>query len=281
MKLNIVSIEGGLGNQMFQYAFYLGIKHTFFPDDYNEIFIAKYKHHNGYELNKVFNIKKKKFKNYYFIGFLKKTLKPFMVKNAEKVQLNYKQIYTSRNKPIIYYMGYWQSENYFKNISPLIRETFKFNDNKISEKNKNILEEIKKRNSISIHIRRGDYVNDINAKKILGDNCNLLYYQKAIEYIYSVIISPFFYIFSDEPEWVKNNFSFLENSLIIDWNKGKDSWQDMMLMSHCKHNIIANSSFSWWGAWLNNNNNKIVIAPKKWFNTFEAPYIVPNEWIRI
>ena len=157
----------------------------------------------------------------------------------------------------------------------------KWEMHELSEKNKNILEEIKKRNSISIHIRRGDYVNDINAKKILGDNCNLLYYQKAIEYIYSVITSPFFYIFSDEPEWVKNNFSFLENSLIIDWNKGKDSWQDMMLMSHCKHNIIANSSFSWWGAWLNNNNNKIVIAPKKWFNTFEAPYIVPNEWIRI
>ena len=88
------------------------------------------------------------------------------------------------------------------------------------------------------------------------------------------------YIFSDDMDWVKNNIS-ISNALYIDWNKSENSWQDMYLMSQCKHNIIANSTFSWWGAWLNQNPNKLIIAPKKFLNTIETPDLIPSDWIKL
>jgi hypothetical protein len=89
-----------------------------------------------------------------------------------------------------------------------------------------------------------------------------------------------FYVFSNDIDWVKQNLN-IANVAYIDFNQGKDSWQDMMLMSHCRHNVICNSSFSWWGAWLNPNPEKVVIAPKRWYSDIEAPYITPNSWIRL
>ena len=101
-----------------------------------------------------------------------------------------------------------------------------------------------------------------------------------MKYIKKRIDTPHFYIFSNDSLWVKENLK-LDNMTIVDWNSGKDSYKDMLLMSKCKHNIIANSSFSWWGAWLNNNSNKIVISPDKWFNDIEAPDVICDEWVKI
>lgn len=140
---------------------------------------------------------------------------------------------------------------------------------------------MKNKNTVSIHIRRGDYENDPEAKFVLGGICTLDYYKKSIEYLNERIEQPYYCLFSNNPEWTQENFAFLKNSLIIDWNLNKESWQDMMLMSMCRHNVIANSSFSWWGAWLNRNPDKIVIAPSKWFNIYEAADIVPDQWVRI
>lgn len=92
--------------------------------------------------------------------------------------------------------------------------------------------------------------------------------------------TPSFYVFSDDIEWVKQNLS-LPNAHYIDWNQGNDSWQDMMLMSHCRNHIICNSTFSWWGAWLNPRKNKTVIVPSRWFMKEETPYIYPVSWIKV
>ncbi|MGC3976990.1 MAG: alpha-1,2-fucosyltransferase [Paludibacteraceae bacterium] len=105
-------------------------------------------------------------------------------------------------------------------------------------------------------------------------------YENAVKYIKDTVGKVRFYVFSDDPEWVNTNFG-LENAVYVQHNTDSDSWQDMYLMSQCKHNIIANSSFSWWGAWLNANPAKIVIAPRKWWRLFDKDDVVPSEWIRL
>jgi hypothetical protein len=182
---------------------------------------------------------------------------------------------------IVYYSGYWQSEKYFENAEDIIRQQFSFNDKLINEKNKALIKQYLNKNTVSIHIRRGDYVTNTDANILLGGSCDLSYYENAISYIKKNVSQPYFQFFSDDIDWVREHFIDLGNVQFIDWNHQTDSWQDMMLMSKCKHNVIANSSFSWWGAWLNNNANKIVIAPSKWFNSHETLDIVPENWIRI
>ena len=113
-----------------------------------------------------------------------------------------------------------------------------------------------------------------------GSVCQLPYYQNAIAEMSRRVASPSYYIFSDDIAWVKENLP-LQNAVYIDWNTDEDSWQDMMLMSHCKHHIICNSTFSWWGAWLNPNMDKTVIVPSRWFQHSEAPDIYPTGWIKV
>lgn len=156
----------------------------------------------------------------------------------------------------------------------------------MNEKNQKILEKITQTNSVSIHVRRGDYYNNESAFKIHGNITTKKYYENALEFIKEKVKNPVFFVFSDEFEWVKKNLYFFSNYgevHIIDWNKGFDSYIDLQLMSNCKHNIIANSSFSWWAAWLNKNKNKIVISPKKWVNNINENKIdiIPNNWIKI
>lgn len=218
MKLNIISIAGGLGNQMFQYAFYLSLKHHWYPKDYNKIFIAPYSVHNGYELDKVFEIRKNGLSNL-LVGFIKKHFKTFLFKKQEQPEVTFMQIRDDYKKPIVYFSGYWQSEKYFESIKDKIQSTFEFNLTKVSDINKSLISEMKHENAVSIHVRRGDYVNDAGAKMVLGGNCNLEYYKRAVTYVNEKINNPFYYIFSDEPEWVRENFSFLNNMIIIDWNK--------------------------------------------------------------
>ena len=131
---------------------------------------------------------------------------------------------------------------------------------------------------MSVHIRRGDYLQDEN----LGGVCNNSYYLESVKILQTKLKNPFFYFFSDDPDWVKKTFN-LDRMKVIDWNTGINSYLDMFLMTKCKHNVIANSSFSWWGAYLNNYKNKIVIAPKVWFNDnlHKDNDIVPKKWLKI
>jgi hypothetical protein len=165
----------------------------------------------------------------------------------------------------------------------LLNHYFVFSDFNY-DKNKQLSQIITGTNSVSIHIRRLDYMTDPKWRCSHGDICDATYYANAINYIKQYVVDPQFIVFSDTQNWAKNNLP-IENAIYVDWNKGKDSFRDMQLMSLCKHNIIANSSFSWWGAWLNKNHNKIVIAPSKWLNiydnvTYTLKFIYP-EWICI
>ena len=137
----------------------------------------------------------------------------------------------------------------------------------------------KDENAVSLHIRRGDYLQPKHWATT-GSVCQLSYYQNAIAEMSKRVTSPSYYIFSDDIVWVKENLP-LQNAVYIDWNTGEDSWQDMMLMSHCKHHIICNSTFSWWGAWLNPGINKTVIVPNRWFQHSETPDIYPTGWIKV
>ena len=152
----------------------------------------------------------------------------------------------------------------------------------IDEENQKVLDKIKSTNSISLHIRRGDYVIKKRYQEVYAE-CTLDYYKRGVEEITKRYENPTLFIFSDDPDWVKANLKLDYESVYVDINSGEKSYADMRLMSSCNHNVIANSSFSWWGAWLNNNPEKIVIAPEKWFkdDSINQKDVIPESWIRI
>lgn len=289
--MKIIYIFDGLGNQMFQYAFYKKMK-KLYKNVYGNLdsFKRDKKIHNGYELYNIFGIKIDE-KKIILDGFFSRVrLKKLTIihriihKILKKLKLIMyledwnETIEEKLNSNYIYYTGSWQSEKFFKDISDEIRKDFSF-PRVLDKKNLEIVEKIKNSNSVSIHIRRGDYLED----KALNGLASLEYYKSSVKYIGEKVKNPHFFIFSNDIEWCKQNLD-LENCCYIDWNKGKESYRDMQLMSLCKHNIIPNSTFSWWGAWLNNNPEKIVIAPEKWFNdctNWNYSNIVPDEWIKI
>ena len=178
--------------------------------------------------------------------------------------------------------GYFQSEKYFKEIETLIRSDFQFVDYGHSNEFKDMMKNIENVNSVGLHIRRGDYLNS----NIHTDLSCTDYYLNSVKYIRQHVDSPHFYIFSDDIDWCINNFHISDSSY-VDLNESRENpILDMKLMSSCKHNIIANSSFSWWAAWLNNFEDKIIIAPNKWLKVHKRNLaikkdIVPKEWVRI
>jgi len=169
----------------------------------------------------------------------------------------------------LYLSGCFQSEKYFRRFERDIRNEFSFSDF-VNEKNIKIKGEIEKSNSISIHIKKGGYT-----QSNFRGGCPMSYYNQAIEYLAQRISNPFFFVFSDEPEWAVENLKTSHNVIFISHNTDKDSFLDLQLMSLCKHNIIANSSFGWWAAWLNVNPDKIVISPKLWYED-----LIPHDWLR-
>ena len=185
---------------------------------------------------------------------------------------------TLLKKGSIYLDGYWQSEKYFKEIRNVIVKDFTI---KIEpdKRNKSMIKKIKNSNSICIHIRRGDYISNAKTNKFHGA-CSLKYYYNAIEIIIKKVKNPTFYIFSDDYQWTKENLKLKYPTIYVNINSPKKGYEDLRLMLNCKHFIIANSSFSWWGAWLSDNPNKIVCAPKRWFKSAYEGDIVPKSWIR-
>ncbi len=179
-----------------------------------------------------------------------------------------------------YLYGYWQSERYFKAFEPVIRQDFIFKE-PLDERNAELALEISNTPSVSLHVRRGDYVNDPKNSNVM-DVCSLEYYREAINHIAKRIEHPVFYIFSDDISWVKKHLSMAFPCVYIDHNDGLESYKDMQLMSLCQHHVIANSSFSWWGAWLNPDPEKIVVAPKHWFrNGNNDSDLIPDAWVRL
>lgn len=181
----------------------------------------------------------------------------------------------------IYLEGYWQSEKYFSSIRDiLLREfTVKYEQD---AKSREIANQIQKTESVSLHIRRGDYVHDPFINQIHG-LCSFDYYEKAVNYITKKMPNCHFYIFSDDHSWVCENFKLDYPVTMVNHSDVSTNYEDLRLMSICRHNIIANSSFSWWGAWLNTNPNKIVVSPKRWFNdeSFARSDMIPESWLKM
>jgi hypothetical protein len=178
-----------------------------------------------------------------------------------------------------YLDGYWQSYKYFDDIREVLLNEFTL-VNEMNLENKLICKKITELNSISIHIRRGDYVKE-KKNMTIYNVFGLEYYHQAIEFISKKISNPYFFVFSDDLDWAKKNLQ-LTNVTYVDVNLTQNPENDLILMSKCKHNIIANSTFSWWGAWLNQNSEKIIIAPRKWMSTVESlDDLYPDDWIRL
>ena len=258
----IVQMIGGLGNQMFQYALFRNLY-----DKYDDVWYETFAHeHNGFEINKVFNI-------------IEKPIPSFNItEKLTRFQENTWPRFNSEilNKKDIYLCGNWQNRGYFPS-EEILKKDFTFKQ-ELDQKNKKILEEIQNSNSVSIHARKTDY-NKYIGYFFQADWMN--YYGLAVDQIIkNTKERPLkFFIFSDDIEWCKRNFmisaTFVENA-------GNDSWKDMLLMSNCKHNITTNSTFSWWAAWFNKNTNKNVITPKRWFlDNTDSNLITLNEWIKI
>lgn len=285
--MRVVKMKGGLGNQMFQYAFYKSLKLKNEKVFFNLEHYRSTKEHNGLEIEKIFNIKLKTdtkiewlLKKNWLTNLIRSIMKKIKIMKIYSIpDIIYDEKILKSPEKIVVYSGYWQSEKYFKEIETEIRKVFSFPE--LDGKNKEIEKKIVNEESIAIHVRRGDYINH----PTLGGLVTSEYYTKAMEYMEKCTKNPKYYIFSDEIEWCKKELDLEGREVVfINHNKGEESYKDMQLMSLCKHNIIPNSSFSWWGAWLNRNPNKIVIAPKKWF-TKESGYryadIVPESWIKL
>ena len=180
----------------------------------------------------------------------------------------------------VFLKGYFQSEKYFLPVQEIIRNDFTCKESAVNNVT-NFSRQLIEQNSVSIHVRRGDYAKDPEIAErhgALGAN----YYRAAIELIKGRVTNPVFYIFSDDMAWAKENLEIPE-AVYVTNEITKDHIEDLYLMSRCRHNIIANSSFSWWGAWLNNDPGKNVVAPKKWFNKGpeDVQDIIPKEWHKI
>jgi hypothetical protein len=285
--MKIVKILGGLGNQMFQYAFYLSMANRFKHVKADINHFESYDLHNGFEIEKVFGVKVNKASSFLVKIFDKensewkyrKLRRIIGAKNAvldEKKEFVFDKDILNNSKNLMY-RGYWQNEKYFIEISDKIRSAFTF-QKPLTAENLKISNLIQNTESVSLHIRRGDYV----GHSLLGGICDLNYYKNAISLINGKVAKPTFFVFSNDIGWCKQNLK-IEAANYISWNQGSDSYRDMQLMSLCKHNVIANSSFSWWGAWLNNNQSKIVIAPKSWTNdpNYDDTDVCPHHWIKI
>lgn len=266
---------------MFQFAFYLALKEKGKNIKLDATLYSYTKMHNGYELDRCFSQNEpliKSDKIHLFILRILLKLRPKILVLCDNLYYDEKVLST---KSLIL-SGYWQSEKYFKSIECLVREKFVFRN--IDNKTKALASEISSLNSVSLHIRRGDYL----GHSLYSGVCTEEYYRNSVECLKLQIDSKQdlkFFVFSDEKDFATQFVNKLNvPAAIIERNTGIDSYKDMYLMSHCKHNIIANSSFSWWGAWLNKNPDKIIIAPKKWFgSSSDDKYkdILPENWIKI
>ncbi|CAM8436634.1 alpha-1,2-fucosyltransferase [Candidatus Methylopumilus universalis] len=278
-----VHLRGGLGNQMFQFAAGYALARKVNGEVSIILTSAMGDTQRKYELNNFIDInshytcrRQLAFEMFFRFISLLKIKKSFYEKNAFIYDPAFFDI--GRNVNIF---GYFQSEKYFKFIRKDILNIFKFK----GASDPNYLEVVRKiqaSNSVSVHIRRGDYVLNKTANAFHGV-LSIAYYKKALNHIKANVAKPKIFLFSDDPEWVRKNFSFIGRFDLVDFNRGELSYRDMELMSLCKHNIIANSSFSWWGAWLNLNKDKIVIAPKKWLRDESVPLndIIPESWVSL
>ncbi|PKM92335.1 MAG: alpha-1,2-fucosyltransferase [Euryarchaeota archaeon HGW-Euryarchaeota-1] len=292
----ITKLIGGLGNQMFQYAIARSlsvIKQTDFKMDISGFELIKPPYTpRRYELNN-FNIIEnfadskeiqrfngKKAHLSIFLGKIFPILQNYTYHYYGEKQFNYNPD-VFKLKGNIYLDGYWQTEKYFKNIEDVIRRDFTVKTEP-DEKNKDLLNKIKNCNGVAVHVRRGDYA-EVPLTSSIHGICGLDYYKKSVDLIAEKADKPHFFVFSDDMEWTKENLKIDFPVTYLSHNRPDKGHEDLRLMSNCRHFIIANSSFSWWGAWLSNNPDKIVLAPERWFKKegMDTNDLIPDGWMRV
>lgn len=278
----IVRMQGGLGNQLFQYALYENFKEI--GRDVKADITA---YQNGSE-ERCFELNKLGIKT---VNADKKELHYYHADNS--ILLDRVLRYTFGRKKYIkeksydfcpkvlkftdgYISGYWQSEKYFLKAAAKIRGKIIFQNVETNEIKVRI-RQMERQNSVSVHVRMGDY---LACSALYGGICTREYYDRAFLYILEHIENPVFYVFSDEPQKVAELLKGY-NYVLVTGNTGADAYKDMYLMSRCRHHIIANSTFSWWGAWLGENKDRIVITPSKWNNACKTNEICKEGWVMV
>lgn len=268
--MKILVFSGGLGNQIFGYAFYKYLKEKYPHEAIYGIYNKRWMNeHHGLEIDKYFNVDlpSSPFRIRCFTALLYLLKKIGFCKKYISMDTRTFLPHTIVNSACKTHI----------NLMPTFDKWISFKDIKLDDKNKEALSKIVTYDSVFLHVRRGDYYSPRYIKK-LGGTCPLDYYEKAINHVLNKNKNVVFFVFSDDIEWVKQNLH-IPSPVYVDWNKGVDSYIDMYLMSNCKYAIIANSTFSYWGAKLG-RKKEIVIYPTKWVNEpYTAPTIFPNDWI--
>lgn len=285
-KLYIITTAGGLGNQMMNYCLWYYMRYKLQKSAYLYPKLYQLKDHNGYEIGRIFPNTIPPSPSRPIYDELIKILtwidtKAYNVSLRIGVQNIYRLFQEFLPIRIINFPN-WKNYIFIEKISKDLHEIFYTSIN-TDEKNYSLITKIQNENSVSIHIRRGDYQNITYWRKILGDICDVKYYKDCLNYINKQIDNPQYYIFSDDILWAKENLA-ITGAMYVNWNKGIDSWKDMIIMSHCRVNILANSTFSLMGAWLNQRKDAIRIAPTKWRNYYKdttADIYIPKSWIHI
>jgi hypothetical protein len=289
----LVELKGGLGNQMFQYAFAKALSLEYRTELYvvKSFLLANEEDSQGFTSRKyelgVFDAgirfaSDSLVSSFEQTSLLKTVLRIIGLPYRKCFEENRSSVSEQLGKivPPVLLKGYWQSEKYFKKFETEIRKEFTFNFDKTGYFNNGDIRKIKRMNAVAVHFRRGDYVSNPVASRVLGA-LDLAYYDEAVRAMTKKVNDPFFFLFSDDPQWVRENFRYPKNSQFIESNANQDAHFDLYMMTKCKHNIIANSTYSWWGAWLNSNRHKTVIAPKSWFRdkSFANNDLISPDWL--
>jgi hypothetical protein len=297
----IARLRGGLGNQMFQYAAARALAEHHNVDLKLDLYTYTRHKYRKFELDH-FNVPvslASRAEVHYFTG--SNVLNRYLNKldNYQRCPEVFAQPHYHFYEDFfklpsrLYLSGYWQSEKYFSSVERIIRENFTRKD-PWDNQNKEVLHKMRETESVSIHLRLGDYASNSNYNSFFG-TLGAEYYNKAIGEFSRGLTAPHFFLFSDNESRSRELFAHLPNANFITHNRGSNSYLDLLLMAGCKHNIIANSTFCWWGAWLNANPNKKVIAPLRWFNKeyslmktpvypvrlYNTKDLLPKSWTRI
>ena len=291
-----MKIQAGLGNQMFQYALarHLSIKKhvpfkfdttSFAYDPFDRIYTLGYFDiveaiASPKEIDLV--IRKKGLKRTLYQS-IEKRVRPFHKRTFVKERYRGfdPDIFNLSFNKDLYFDGGWQSEFYFKDIQDILRKEFTVR-NPPQGKNESVLHQIQNHESVCFHVRRTDYVTHPVSKNKHG-GLSMAYYTQAASIIADKVKDPYFYIFSDDPEWVQKYIKLPYPFMYVTFNGFDQDYEDLRLMKNCKHFIIANSTFSWWAAWLGSNPEKIIIAPERWYldSAIKNDDIIPEQWIKL
>lgn len=285
MKKISIDLNGGLGNQLFQYSFAMALSRIHNLNVSLNSYLLKKDNQRELELGKLISFKDDEllsvsFESSSFIDEvayrISKRMNASILGRYCESNLRYDQDILAISKSDKY-RGYWQSPKYFQSYRNEIIESIKF-DHIDKDKLSRLIEVDDSFKSVSIHVRRGDYISNPEAAKVHGGVCDMDYYKHAVDFIVKNYDNVKFFIFSDDRSWCETEFQWLPNSQVI--QETKDHFEDMYLMANCDINVIANSTFSWWAAYIN-RKNETVIAPKKWFSNDMEIDIYPHGWVLI